>query len=570
MQANKRQKSAVENYTVSSRRLEFDKFIVPTVTIFILVMLGFFMLFPLWTIFKLSFFKEGELALANFTLANFKQYFTTAYTLRSLWHSLYISAATTGIVTVLIFFFAYALTRTTIKNKLFFRNIIMMPLVAPSIVQALALIYLFGRNGLLTSHFFHTDWNIYGATGIIVSEVLYCLPHAFVILFTTLSAVDIRLDEAAESLGASPWKVFTRITLPSAKYGLLSAAALTFNLTITDFGNPVVIGGNYSVLATEIYAQVTNLYRFDLGATISIILLVPSLSAFMLNYYISRKSFSMISGSARPFIPPTRPLKKLLYSSYCYVIAFAILAIFATVILGSFVKTWPYDWSLTLEHYKFPSIGGYSALWTSFWVALLVGVIGSMLTLVAAYAMETRKPFLKQVVYFFSVMPAAIPGLVMGLGYILAFNKPYYWFYGTPWIVVINIVICDFTLGILSSVTNLKNIDPSIEEASISLGGDTVSTFFRIIFPLSRVSFIQNFTYFFMRSMTTISAVIFLVSASVHLAAIEIIMLDNDGWTASANAMCTCIIVIVLFMLGILHLVNKWIGNTSGEKKAAN
>ena len=570
MQANKRQKSAVENYTVSSRRLEFDKFIVPTVTIFILVMLGFFMLFPLWTIFKLSFFKEGELALANFTLANFKQYFTTAYTLKSLWHSLYISAATTGIVTVLIFFFAYALTRTTIKNKLFFRNVIMMPLVAPSIVQALALIYLFGRNGLLTSHFFHTDWNIYGATGIIVSEVLYCLPHAFVILFTTLSAVDIRLDEAAESLGASPWKVFTRITLPSAKYGLLSAAALTFNLTITDFGNPVVIGGNYSVLATEIYAQVTNLYRFDLGATISIILLVPSLSAFMLNYYISRKSFSMISGSARPFIPPTRPLKKFLYSSYCYVIAFAILAIFATVILGSFVKTWPYDWSLTLEHYKFPSIGGYSALWTSFWVALLVGVIGSMLTLVAAYAMETRKPFLKQLVYFFSVMPAAIPGLVMGLGYILAFNKPYYWFYGTPWIVVINIVICDFTLGILSSVTNLKNIDPSIEEASISLGGDTVSTFFRIIFPLSRVSFIQNFTYFFMRSMTTISAVIFLVSASVHLAAIEIIMLDNDGWTASANAMCTCIIVIVLFMLGILHLVNKWIGNTSGEKKAAN
>ena len=569
MQANKRQKSAVENYTVSSRRLEFDKFIVPTVTIFILVMLGFFMLFPLWTIFKLSFFKEGELALANFTLANFKQYFTTAYTLRSLWHSLYISAATTGIVTVLIFFFAYALTRTTIKNKLFFRNIIMMPLVAPSIVQALALIYLFGRNGLLTSHFFHTDWNIYGATGIIVSEVLYCLPHAFVILFTTLSAVDIRLDEAAESLGASPWKVFTRITLPSAKYGILSAAALTFNLTITDFGNPVVIGGNYSVLATEIYAQVTNLYRFDLGATISIILLVPSLSAFMLNYYISRKSFSMISGSARPFIPPTRPLKKFLYSSYCYLVAFSILAIFATVILGSFVKTWPYDWSLTLEHYKFPSIGGYSALWTSFWVALLVGVIGSMLTLVAAYAMETRKPFLKQVVYFFSVMPAAIPGLVMGLGYILAFNKPYYWFYGTPWIVVINIVICDFTLGILSSVTNLKNIDPSIEEASISLGGDTVSTFFRIIFPLSRVSFIQNFTYFFMRSMTTISAVIFLVSASVHLAAIEIIMLDNDGWTASANAMCTCIIVIVLFMLGILHLVNKWIGNASGEKRAA-
>jgi len=540
--------------------MEFDRFIVPAVTIFIAALLFFFMLFPLGAILKLSFFKGGEFALANFTLQNFHKYFTTSYTLNALWHSLYVSSATTVIVTIIIFFFAYAQTRTTISGKTFFRNIIMLPLVAPSIVQALALIYLFGRNGLVTAHLLHTKWNIYGATGIIVSEVLYCLPHAFVILYTTLAAVDIRLDEAAESLGASPFKVFTRITLPSAKYGIFSAAALTFNLTITDFGNPVVIGGNYNVLATEIYAQVTNLYRFDLGATISIILLVPSMMAFMFNYYISRKTFSMISGAAKPVIPPTRPMKKMLFSIYCSLVSFSIIVIFVTVVLGSFVNIWPYDWSLTLRHYSFPSIGGYSAIWTSVWVSLIVGVVGAFITLVAGYVMETRKPFFKQAIYFLSVMPAAIPGLVMGLGYILAFNKPYYFFYGTPWIIVINIIICNFTLGILSSISNLRNIDPSIEEASISLGGDTLRTFFQIIFPLSRVAFFQNFVYFFMRSMTTISAVIFLVSATVHLAAIEIIMLDNDGWTASANAMCTCIIVIVMVMLGILHLVAKKTG----------
>ncbi len=547
-------------YQVSAARMEVDRFIVPTVTIFIGLILCFFMLFPLSVILKLSFFKGGEFALANFTLANFQKYFTTAYTLRALWHSLYVSFATTIIVTIIIFFYAYAMTRTTMRGKTFFRNVIMLPLVAPSIVQALALIYLFGRNGLITAHLLKTDWNIYGATGIIVSEVLYCLPHAFVILFTTLSAVDIRLDEAAESLGASPFKVFTRITLPSAKYGIFSAAALTFNLTITDFGNPVVIGANYNVLATEIYAQVTNLYRFDLGATISIILLVPSLMAFMLNFYISRKTFSMISGAAKPVIPPSRPLKKISFTIYCGLVTFAIFLVFATVIIGSFVKIWPYDWSLTLAHYSFPSIAGYSAIWTSVWVSLIVGIVGAFLTLVAGYVMETRKPFFKQTIYLLSVMPAAIPGLVMGLGYILAFNKPYYLFFGTPWIIVINIVICNFTLGILSSISNLRNIDPSIEEASISLGGDTFRTFFRIIFPLSRVAFFQNFVYFFMRSMTTISAVIFLVSATVHLAAIEIIMLDNDGWTASANAMCTVIIVIVLIMLGILQIVAKKTG----------
>ena len=551
-------------YQISSMRMEVDKFIVPAVTIFIGLLLCFFMLLPLSAILKLSFFKGGELAWANFTLANFHKYFTTAYTLNALWHSLYVSIVTTVIVTVVIFFFAYAMTRTTIGGKTFFRNIIMMPLVAPSIVQALALIYLFGRNGLITAHLLQIDWNIYGSTGIIVSEVLYCLPHAFVILYTTLSAVDIRLDEAAESLGASPFKIFTRITVPSAKYGIFSAAALTFNLTITDFGNPVVIGANYNVLATEIYAQVTNLYRFDLGATISIILLVPSLMAFMLNYYISRKTFSMISGAARPIIPPSRRLKKTFFTGYCGLVAFSIIVIFATVVIGSFVKIWPYDWSLTFEHYHFPSIAGYSALWTSVWVSLVVGIAGAFLTLVASYVMESRKPFFKQGLYLLSVMPAAIPGLVMGLGYILAFNKPVYFFFGTPWIIVINIVICNFTLGILSSISNLRNIDPSIEEASISLGGDTLRTFFQIIFPLARVAFFQNFVYFFMRSMTTISAVIFLVSATVHLAAIEIIMLDNDGWTASANAMCTCIIVIVLIMLGILKVV----ANKTGQRPA--
>jgi iron(III) transport system permease protein len=469
---------------------------------------------------------------------------------------------------VVTFFFAYALTRTTIPGKGFFRNIIMMPLVAPSIVQALALIYLFGRNGLITAHLFGTSWNIYGPTGIIISEVLYCLPHSFVILFTTLSAVDIRLDEAAESLGASPFKVFTKITVPSAKYGIVSAAALTFNLTITDFGNPVVIGGDYNVLATEIYAQVTNLYRFELGATISIILLIPSLMAFMLNYYISRKSFAMISGAANPLIPPSRPLKKTLYTGYCYGVSMSIILVFATVIIGSFVNIWPYDWTLTLRHYSFPSIAGYSALWTSVWVSLVVGILGSFITLIAAYIIETKKPFGKQVLYLFSVMPAAIPGLVMGLGYILAFNKPYYIFYGTPWIIVINIIICNFTLGILSSISNLRNIDPSVEEAAISLGSDTIRTFFRIIFPLSRVAFLQNFIYFFMRSMTTISAVIFLVSATVHLAAIEIIMLDNDGWTASANAMCTSIIVIVLAMLGLLQIIVKLTAHKPGTSPA--
>jgi iron(III) transport system permease protein len=398
-------------------------------------------------------------------------------------------------------------------------------------------------------------WSIYGAPGIIASEVLYCFPHAVVILYTTLSAVDTRLDEAAQSLGASPLKVFWKVTVPSAKYGLVSAAALTFNLTITDFGNPHVIGGDYNVLATEIYSQVINLYRFDLGATISVILLVPSLCAFLLNYYISKRSFALISGAARPFLQPSRTFKKWGFTIYCGLITFAIMLVFATVILGSFVKVWPYDWTLTLKHFHFPSLGGYASIWTSFKVSVAVGLLGAFFTLIAGYIIEKKRPFLVEILYLLSVMPAAIPGLVMGLGYILAFNYPIFFFYGTSSIIVICVVVCNFTLGTLSSVANLKNIDPSVEEAAISLGADSVRTFVRVIFPLSMVAFVQNFIYFFMRAMTTISAVIFLVSATVHLAAIEIIQLDNDGWTASANAMTTCIIAIVVGMLVVLRLL---------------
>jgi iron(III) transport system permease protein len=531
-------------------KLRVDRFIVIVVTVCIVLALIFFMLFPIGTILKMSFIKEGGL-----TLENYIKYFQNPRISRSLYNSLYVSIITVVITTVLAFFYAYALQRTTIRGKGFFYVVAFMPLIAPSIMQALALILLFGRNGLITAHLLKIRWSIYGATGIIVSEVLYCFPHAVVILYTTLSAVDTRLDEAAQSLGASSLKVFWKVTVPSAKYGLVSAAALTFNLTITDFGNPVVIGGNYNVLATEIYAQVTNLFRFDLGATISVILLVPSVCAFLINYYISKRSFALISGAARPFLQASRPLKKWGFTIYCGLTSFAIMLVFATVILGSFVKVWPYDWTLTLKHYSFPSLGGYASIWTSFKVSLAVGLLGAFSTLIAGYIVEKKRPFGVEFLYLLSVMPAAIPGLVLGLGYILAFNEPYYFFYGTPWIIIICVVVANFTLGTLSSVANLKNIDPSVEEAAISLGADSVRTFIRVIFPLSMVAFVQNFIYFFMRAMTTISAVIFLVSATVHLAAIEIIMLDNDGWTASANAMTTCIIAIVVGMLVLLRLL---------------
>jgi iron(III) transport system permease protein len=567
------QTDVLKDYSAPSTLIS-DRYLTGLVMGFLLAVLIFFMLFPVYDICRLSFFKEGV-----FTLRNYAAYFTNPRIFRSLTNSLYVSFVTTVITTVLAFFFAYGLTRTTIPGKGMFYTISTFPLIAPSIIQGLALILLFGRNGLVTRYLLHTNWNIYGATGIIAAECLYCFPNALFILYTTLSAVDTRLDEAAQSLGASALKTFYKVTLPAAKYGIASAAALSFNLTITDFGVPVVIGGNYSVLATEIYQQVIGMQRFDLGATISVILLIPSVGAFLLNYYLTKKSYALISGQARPFLQPSRPFKKWAFTIYCWIPCTFILIVFVSVFLGSFVKTWPYDFSLTLRHYNFPSLGGHAPLWTNFWasvlkgewqsilaykyapiwnslwVSILVAIGGASLTLLAGYIVEKKRPKGDQILYTLSVLPAAIPGTVMGLGYILAFNKPYFLIYGTFWIIIINIIICNFTLGVLSSIANLKQIDKSIEEAAVSLGANPITTFTRVVFPLTRTAFFSNMAFFFMRSMTTISAVIFLISAKVKLAAIEIIFLDIDGRTASANAMCTIIIVIVVGMLLAMRLI---------------
>jgi len=560
---------------LSSTLLSSENIFTGVIMALLLAILAFFLLYPVVDICRLSFFKDGV-----FTIQNYLDYFSNPRIFRSFYNSMFVSAITMVITTVLAFFFAYGLTRTTMPAKGLFFTISTLPLIAPTIIQALALILLFGRNGLITRYLLGTDWNIYGAAGIIVGEILYCFPNALFILYTTLSAVDTRLDEAAQSLGASSLKTFWKVTLPAAKYGIASAAALTFNLTITDFGIPVVIGGNYSVLATEIVSQVFGLQRFDLGATIGVILLIPSIMAFMINYYLTRKSYAMISGQARPFLPPSRPLKKWGFTIYSALISACILLVFVTVFFGSFVRTWPYDFSLTLAHFDFPSLGASVPLWTAFWhsvlapgplrdmiaikyapiwtsllVSLVVAIVGASVTLVAAYIIEKKKPRGEQLLYSLSVLPAAIPGVVLGLGYVLAFNKPYFFIYGTVWIIIINVIIANFTLGFLSGTANMKQIDKSIEEAAVSLGAGPVTTFIRIVFPLSKVAFLSTATFFFMRGMTTISAVLFLVSAKIKLAAIEIIFLDVDGRTASANAMCTVVVLVVVLFLVIMRLV---------------
>ncbi|RLD29398.1 MAG: hypothetical protein DRI73_10985 [Bacteroidetes bacterium] len=548
----------------SNKKFIEDRHIVYIVGGLIGVFLLIFLALPVLNIVRLSFTeyapKQFEFT-GKLTTKNFTDYFSNPNMVQSLLNSLWIAVWSMLFTTVFAFIFAYGLTRTTIRWKKSLYYIAMIPLVAPSMLQAMALISLFGSNGLITSGLFHTDWNIYGPNGIIVSEVLYCFPHAMVILYTTLSAVDSRLDEAAASLGASGWTSFFKITIPTARYGIFSAAALVFNLAITDFGNPIIIGRGYKVLSTEIYLQVIGMQRFDLGTTVAVILMVPSITAFLLNYYFTKKSASMISSLANPTIPPSRPAKKWFFTIFSWTVAFILFSIVGIIVYKSFVKVWMYNWAPTLDHYNFRIPGGLSVLWTSLWISLAVGFLGAFLTMLNGYIIEKKNPFFAQPLYLFSIIPAAIPGLVMGLGYILIFNTRFMnlddILYGMPLLIVINVLVSNFTLGTLSSITNMKNIDNSMDEAATSLGAGITNTFIKVIFPLSRVSFMSNLIYYFMRSMVTVSAVIFLISPDVHLAAVSVINLEKDGKDGSSAAMSTLIMLVVIVVLAVFGFFTR-------------
>lgn len=301
--------------------------------------------------------------------------------------------------------------------------------------------------------------------------------------------------------------------------------------------------------------------RFDMGATIAVVLLIPSVIAFLLNYYFTKRNSALISGHAKPTLVPSSAFKKRMFTSYCWTITGILLSVIVVIIFKSFVNLWMYNWTPTLKHFNFRIPGGMGVLWTSLWISIIVAISASFLTMVNGYIIEKKNPFFAQPLYLLSVVPAAIPGLVMGLSYILIFNTRFLnisnLLYGKASLVIISIIICNFTLGTLSSITNMKNIDKEMDESATSLGSSVMTCFSKVIFPLSKVSFFGNLNYYFMRSMVTISAVIFLVSPDVHLAAISVVNLEKDGKDGASSAMSFLIILVVCVSLFVMSIFNK-------------
>jgi iron(III) transport system permease protein len=484
------------------------------------------------------------------TLANYAAFFSTWRLFRILVNSLVVSAVSTVITVALALVLAYAVTRTTVPGKRFVSLMSLLPLISPPFLVSLAFILLFGRNGVVT-HGLGLDWSIYGFHGIVVSQVFTFLPQAYILLANVLANIDTSLEEAAENLGAGFATTLRRVTLALARPGLASAGLIVFILCMTDFGNPILIGGRYNVLATEIYAQVIGMNDFASASTMSVVLIVPCLVAYLLNaHWVGGRSYVTVSGASRTTLRPTPAAVRWPLFLLSGGIALFIAVIYGLIPLGSVVRLWGSDWSLSLRHYGFGSTAeGAWPVWNSVKLALASGVIGTALALVTAYLIERRRGVLgasARGIEFVGLLPAALPGTVIGVGYILAFNVPPLTLTGTVWILVASVVFWKFPVALLAATNALKQIDPALEEAAVSLGAGGVRTFTRVIWPLLTGAAFSIFVYFFINGMVTVSAVIFLIYPGFNLGSAAILAQVENGYPGVACALGTIILAIVI------------------------
>ena len=488
--------------------------------------------------------KDGEFI----GLTNYNLYLQEPALFQSLYNSLFVAICSTVIVVVLAFLFSYALTRTCMPFKGFFKLVALIPLLSPSILAAIALVYWFGNQGVLKEVLLGKS--IYGPIGIIMASVYWTFPHALIILTTSLSLSDSRLYEAAEVLKTSKLRAFFTITIPGARYGIISTAFVIFTQVFTDFGVPKVIGGNYNVLATDIYKEVVGMQNFQMGAVISMVLLVPAMIAFFIDRYSRKKQISLLTSRSVVFKPKKHFKVDMIMLGFCSALALIIILMIGMAQFGAIVKYWPYNLNFTLKNYDFQVAGlGWDSFYNSVELSFYTAIFGTIIIFVGSYLIEKLRinEGYRNTVQFFALMPMAVPGLVLGLAYIFFFNakdNPLNFIYATMIILVVNTIVHFYTVSHLTAITALKQMDKEFESVSLSLKIPIYKMFWRVTLPVCLPPIFDVSIYLFVNAMTTVSGVIFLYSYDTTLASVSAIHLDEQGEVAKAAAMAMLIVYV--------------------------
>lgn len=484
------------------------------------------------------------------------------------------------------FLMAFVQVKLNVPFKRFMHIVALIPVISPPFAVATAAIVLFGRNGSISRGIFGVRYDIYGLDGMTLVMTLSFFTIAYLNLRGMMEALDPALDEAAVNLGASRWRVFRTVTLPMLAPGLASSFLLLFVEALADLGNPLVMAGNYEVLSTRIYVTIIGLYETTSAAVLSVILLVPSLTVFLIQrYWISRASVVSVTGKPSG-TPQTieNPFVKWGLFAAAMAICGIILLIYGTILHGAFVQVPGVRWDFTLRNFDFVinGIGG-QAMQDTTTLSLIATPIAGLLGMIIAY-LVVRKEFTGRFALDFGTMLGiAVPGTIIGIGYILMFNNDLVVtlpligevtllpkltggraVFGGALAIVIVYIVRSVPAALRSGTAALSQIDPSIEEASISLGADSARTFRRITLPLIRPAFLAGLIYAFARSMTTISAIVFLTTPSTKIMTQQILNEVENGRYGNAFAYCVILIVIVMVAIGILYTT---VGSQTGAER---
>ncbi len=516
-----------------------------------------FVIFPIFQVFKTSLSYDGA-----FSARNYAEVLSRSYYIEPFFNSMLLGIITATIGTLIGFMFAYAITRTPMKGKEIFRLIATFPIVSPPFVISLAFILLFGRSGVFSG----AIGNIYGLKGLVIVEVIAYSPTAFLALVGVLRAIDPALEEAGMDLGASRIKVFRTVILPLATPGIVSAWLLVFIQSVADFGNPMILSGDFPILSVQAYLQITGMYDLARGSTLAILLLLPTVGAFYLQkYLLARKSYVTVTG--KPTSATIKNLEwyiKLPVYSVCVFFAAVVLLFYGMVVYGSFQKLWGVDSTLTLANYVTMWRVGKGYILDSLIISSIVTPITGIMGMFIAYIITRKKFPGKNALEFASMLTFAVPGTVVGIGYIIAFNTPSVLMpvtlTGTGLIIIVLLVFRNMPVGIRNGVAALQQIDPSIEEASIDLGADSGMTFRNVTLPMIIPAFFSGLVFSFVRSMTAISAIIFVVSGKWNLITVAVLGFVDNSQYAQAAAMSILLIAIVLIALAVIKSITDMLG----------
>ncbi|GFN30136.1 ABC transporter permease [Paenibacillus xylaniclasticus] len=535
--------------------------LLPILIVLVSLCLIVFIVFPLYQITKASFMTND----GQFGMDGYKRVLSGGGLSRSLTNSLVLAAISATLSTVIAYMFAYTFAYVKIPFKKLFNAIAILPVISPPFVIALSAMLLLGKQGLITKHLLGLEnANIYGLHGLVLVQTLSFFPIAFLTLSGLLRSISPSLEEASQNMGASKWKTFVSVTLPLSVPGIANAFLLVFVQSLADFGNPMTIGGNYSTVAREIYLQAVGSYNMQAGAALAMLLLTITILVYIIqNFWVGKKSYVTVTGkpTGQRRMIESGPAKTALFIS-SMVVSVVVIAFYALVPVGSFIKLWGVDNSFTVDHYKYVFDLGQKAVFDTLKLAVIATPIAGLLGMIFAYLIVRTKFRGKKTLEVVSMLSIAVPGTVIGIGYILAFNKAPLALTGTGIIIVAAFVVRALPVGIRSGVTALQQIDPSIEEAATNLGAGRAKVFTSVVLPLIKSAFFNGLVNSFVKSMTAMSAVIFLISAKYNLITASIMAQVENGRIGVASAYCTILIIIMAIALVLLNMLVKWLSGT--------